>query len=530
MNNGGAVRRGEGEMSGNREDTAVAVRNGEPQRGMVVKEGFSSTELQASAELSTKALAEQARAAVEARHILARRFPRSMDVVRTKLKSECKRPAFADAAVYEKPVGGKSQLGLSIRFAEACVRAYTNIDVRTFAIHDDSTKRIVRQCVTDLESNSSFELDITIEKTVERRDGRNRVVVGRRKNSFGDEVCVVVATEDEMLVKEKALVSKAIRENVLRLVDGDIKDECWRTLEETARNQDAKDPSEARKQVIDALAFFGITPQDIADYLGHPSEKMSPAEIRQLNRFYTSIREGSTTWEDIIAVRREERTAAAEARAAGAKIESLREAIPAMQKLVAECADNLSPKRFKEITGKTPAEIQSGTASASDLRAAYEALRAAQSPQPASAPPAPNGAAQPAISKEGDPGGGQAPSTNDAQRSGPPASKTPFEAQMKSDDGETAKPSGATNGNGEHPVSNGAKRTAAMPDLLRARKAWIEATKAAGGDTRRIGELPEIARAVFDDPEIKIGVVSAEGLGEILTWIEAQTAAIGGAR
>ncbi len=409
-------------------------------RAMTTREGFGVMEVSTSAELSTRAAAEQARAMVEARYVMAMRFQRSMDEMRSKILAECQRSQFAESAIYAKPMGGKDeegkqkmQRGFSIRFAEACARAYRNIDVRTFTIHDDIAKRIVRQSVTDLEVNTSFERDITIEKTVERRSGKNRTVIKGRKNTWGDDVYIVEATDDEFMTKEASLVSKAMRENILRLIPGDIKDECWRTLENTLAAEDKRDPTAKRKQVLDSYSYYNIGPQDLALYLGHPTEKATPDELRQLIQIYNAMREGSTHWAEVMEERLERQAAAAEARAAGAKVENLRTAIPEMKAFVAERADNLAPAEFRRIVGKTHPDLMAG--SAADLRDAYDKLRATQSPTNAVPHPPPAETASPGPLPE-DPGGGQAPSTNDAPRSGANANQSPTEAHTKSEDGD----------------------------------------------------------------------------------------------
>ena len=69
-------------------------------------------------ETTAGALAAQAKAAVEARYIMAMQRPRDWDQVRLSLLKECDRTNFAEVAIYRKPVGQGIE-GPSIRFAEA---------------------------------------------------------------------------------------------------------------------------------------------------------------------------------------------------------------------------------------------------------------------------------------------------------------------------------------------------------------------------------------------------------------------------
>lgn len=129
----------------------------------------------AAPDTASTAVAAQAKALVEARYIMAIRRPRDMDVVRERMLKECLRPSFAAVARYTKPIGrdrSKWPTGPSIRFAEAAVRNMTNITVETMTVYDDREKRIVRVTVTDLEANVPYSQDITIAKTIERRQRR----------------------------------------------------------------------------------------------------------------------------------------------------------------------------------------------------------------------------------------------------------------------------------------------------------------------------------------------------------------------
>lgn len=266
----------------------------------------------AANETAIAAAAAQARSQVEARFALAFARPRDFDDVRVKLLKECHRTRFAETARYAKPVGGRSIEGPSIRFAEAAVRCMGNIDVQTPAIYEDDEKRIVRVTVTDLESNATFSSDVTIAKTVERKSPKGYEVLGERTNSYGDRVYIVRATDDDLLNKHNALVSKAIRNNALRILPGDLLDEAMDTCMATLRRQDAQDPDSARKKVVDAFAGIGVKPSDLKLYLGHEVASCSPAEIQSLRQVYAAIKDGETSWAEVL-IARQQQTADAKA-------------------------------------------------------------------------------------------------------------------------------------------------------------------------------------------------------------------------
>lgn len=257
-------------------------------------------------ETAATAVAARERAAIEARYIVALRRPRNIEDVRARLLHECERTSFAKVARYKKPVGGKAIEGLSVRFAESAIRLAGNIHVGVLVTFDDLTRRTVRVSVTDLETNSGYEQDITIEKTVERRGGQNgapprdREVLGKRTNTNGETVFLVAATEDEFMNKQNALISKALRNHGLRLLPGDILDECEKQILETMKKGVQQDPDAEKRKILDAFAEIGVLPSAIEKFLGHGLEMLVEAELIDLRAIYQAIRDGEVSWQTVM--------------------------------------------------------------------------------------------------------------------------------------------------------------------------------------------------------------------------------------
>jgi hypothetical protein len=267
-----------------------------------MREGFGSREMATSAETQTAAMQAAATAAVQARYVMATQRPRSWDDIRVRILSECARPGFAEVARYRKPIGQGIE-GPSIRFAEACARYAGNMGLEAPTVYEDATKRIIRVTATDYETNASYSADVTVAKVVERKKTTGRTVLGQRTNSFGDVVYIVEATEDEILNTVNALVSKATRTLILRLIPGDIVEEGQEACVQTLNNRAAKDPAGERKRLCDAFAAIGVMPGDLARHLGHSLDAIQPAELLELRKVYATIRDGETTWREVVAGR-----------------------------------------------------------------------------------------------------------------------------------------------------------------------------------------------------------------------------------
>lgn len=272
---------------------------------------------------ASTAVAAQAKALVEARYIMALRRPRDMDVVRERMLKECCRPSFAAVARYTKPIGkdrSKWPTGPSIRFAEAAVRNMTNITVETMTVYDDREKRIVRVTVTDLEANVPYSQDITIAKTIERRQKKEGdTVIATRTNSYGDMLYILEGTDDDIINKQQALISKAVRTLGLRLIPGDIVDECMDQVMVTQANGDAQDPDAAKRKLFDAFAALGVQAHQLKEYLGHDAATLTQKELTDLRSLYAAIRDGEATWREVMDTR-------VEAAAKTASLDAVREA------------------------------------------------------------------------------------------------------------------------------------------------------------------------------------------------------------
>ena len=278
---------------------------------------------QAAAEAAAQTL-------VKARFQMALMRPRNVFQARSKILEACRRPGFAESAIYRKPVGKKKNEstgtweqqyveGPSIRFAEEALRSLGNVDVRQQMVFEDDEKRVVCVTVMDLENNVAWPTEIPISKRVERSSVKEgQKVFGQRMNSYNKPVYLVEASEDEITTKQQAAVSKALRTAALRIVPGDILEEALQQIKETLTKKDQTDPKAALKKVLDAFQSLGITPAELEKFLDHPLESITPAEIGNLRGIYQSVKDGDSTWKSVLDGAKEEREAAAKDKKKGA--------------------------------------------------------------------------------------------------------------------------------------------------------------------------------------------------------------------
>lgn len=267
---------------------------------------------QSASENAALAMAAQQKAVVEARYKMALARPRDLDMVRQKMLKDASRTSFATVAIYHKPVGNGIE-GPSIRFVESAIRNMTNILTETSTVSEDDERRVIRVAVSDLETNTYFSQDVTVTKTVERRklpQGEKPIRV--RTNNNGQPIYILHATDDEILNKQNALISKAVRTLGLRLIPGDLVDEALLEIKKTMAQQDRQDPDAAKHRIIDAFAQLGVSVEALKEFVGHELSALTPNEIQLLRTTFTSIKDGETSWKAVMDDKAEKEASAKE--------------------------------------------------------------------------------------------------------------------------------------------------------------------------------------------------------------------------
>jgi hypothetical protein len=252
-----------------------------------------------SGELAASSAAAHTKALVEAKFVMAVQRPRNMLSVRDRILDACARPGFAASAWYAKPVGGGKVRGPSIRFAETAIQCMTNISVMPSIVYEDREKLVLDVQVIDLESNTSYGDQVTMTKTVERKDSKGREVIGERTNTTGEKVYIVLATEDEMANKTNSAKSKIIRNSGLRLIPQDIIEEAEWAVKDTLE-KGGDDPAREKKRMADAFSSIGIKPTELEKYLGHGVDSISPGELTDLREVYATLKDGEAKWSDYV--------------------------------------------------------------------------------------------------------------------------------------------------------------------------------------------------------------------------------------
>ena len=293
------------------------------EKGLVKREEFGVVETQRTAETAATSMAARQQAMVGAMCRLAELHPRNEDRALAGILRDCERPGFAGSledpvAMYNRKAGKEFNKatgrwedvwvqGASIRLAESMLRHWRNVHISVDTVFDGDDLRICHVAVMDLQNNIHYATDVNVPKRVEKLGfGKNeeppkgREVLSSRINSEGKRTYLVNATDGEIIMLQNNLISKAIRNNGLRLLPRDVIELALEQIRATQAKEDAKDPDAGRRNVVLQFSKIGVDADMIGEYLNHPIEQTSPAELADLRRVYTLIKQGDSSWGEIM--------------------------------------------------------------------------------------------------------------------------------------------------------------------------------------------------------------------------------------
>jgi len=246
------------------------------------------------------AAAESAKAQIQCAYMMALQCPRSYFAAEQAVVKACSNPLFAEKVEYKLPRGGTTISGPTIRLAELIRREWRNIFTTERVMHDDDRQMIVQVTAMDLETNSIETAEVIVPKTVERKyvkDGQE--ILSERENSLGKPVYTVRATDSEVDMTRKAMISKALRNAIFRLVPAELVQIALATARQTIASADAKDPKEATRRLILCFEEQGVGIDKIEKHIGHTLEKATAADVKKLRGLYKQMLNGAT-WEDLV--------------------------------------------------------------------------------------------------------------------------------------------------------------------------------------------------------------------------------------
>lgn len=215
---------------------------------------------------------------VQAGFIMAKRFPRDLNAVFTRIIESCKRPLLAEQAMYKYPRGGQVVTGPSIRLAEVLAQNYGNLE---FGVRELERRNGVSKAISfclDKETNTRKVLEFDVEHEIEvGKKGEKR----KKRLTDPRDIYELVANNG----------ARRMRACILAIIPGDIVDAAVRECRRTVAKGGGEPMADRIRKMTVAFKDVGVSQEMLEEKLGHKIDITTGEEIADLTSMFTSIRD-----------------------------------------------------------------------------------------------------------------------------------------------------------------------------------------------------------------------------------------------
>lgn len=246
---------------------------------LMIRESNEITEARSSqAQMMISRQAQEVQAAM----VIAKKFPRDEFEAQERIKRACQRSSLAEQSVYSYPRGGETVTGPSIRLAEAIAKNWGNIDYGVIELDKKDGNSEMMAYAWDLETNTRVTKIFTVEHTRDtRKKGKIRL------------------TDDRDIYEATAnFGARRMRACILGVIPGDVVDMAVAECKKTLSAGGGRPMQERIGQMLQVFKTeFGVTKEQIEEYVGRPAGVYGNDEIILLQGVYKAIKDGQATVE-----------------------------------------------------------------------------------------------------------------------------------------------------------------------------------------------------------------------------------------
>lgn len=219
---------------------------------------------------------------VQAKLLIAKKFPRDIMGAYYRIMKEFERPSLAERAVYSFPRGGQAVTGPSIRMAEVLARNWGNMEYGIKVLERKDGKSSCEAYAWDMETN------LRIPKGFE--------VVHKRDTKQGSKI---LTDERDIYELEANMGSRRVRACILGIIPVDFVEDALEVAKKTLSGKGVHESVDQRiKKVVMAFKALGVTPDMLQKRLGHALEVTSPDEFVELQGIYNALKDKTAKRED----------------------------------------------------------------------------------------------------------------------------------------------------------------------------------------------------------------------------------------
>lgn len=236
----------------------------------------------------TEVKAQREASEIQAMVFMAKQFPRNQIQAADRIINACTRQTLADSAVYSYPRGGQNIEGPSIRLAEVLAQNWGNLDFGIRELSQENGVSTVEAYAWDLETNV--------------RQAKVFQVVHKRVSKGGAKTLTDPRDIYEMVANQG---SRRLRACILSVIPGDIVEAALAQCSITQAASVGTKPEEVKetiRKLTEAMGKFGITAENIQNRYQCRLEAIRPAQIVELRKIYTSLKDGMSKPSDWFAI------------------------------------------------------------------------------------------------------------------------------------------------------------------------------------------------------------------------------------
>ncbi len=230
---------------------------------------------------TSAALATQQReiAEVQAKLLMAERFPRDEVAAMDRILNAFTRPTLAEQAQYQYSKGGSDVSGPSIRSAEAIAQMWGNLEFGFRELsrgrgEDGVTYSEVEAFAFDLQYRTRRPLTFIVRHWRDTKRGGYQL-----------------KDEREIYELMANMAQRRVRACILAVVPGDVIDAAMKQADATLHAKADTSP-EAMAKLVEAFAAFDVTKEHIEKRIQRRLEAIQPAQVVSLRKVYASLRDG----------------------------------------------------------------------------------------------------------------------------------------------------------------------------------------------------------------------------------------------
>lgn len=236
----------------------------------------------------TEVKAQREASEIQAMVFMAKQFPRNQIQAADRILNACTRQTLADSAVYSYPRGGQNVEGPSIRLAEVLAQNWGNLDFGIRELSQENGVSTVEAYAWDLETNV--------------RQAKVFQVAHKRMAKGGTKTLTDPRDIYEMVANQG---SRRLRACILSIIPGDIVEAALAQCSVTQAASVGATPEEIKetiRKLTATMGKFGITAENIQDRYQCRLEAIRPAQIVELRKIYTSLKDGMSKPSDWFAI------------------------------------------------------------------------------------------------------------------------------------------------------------------------------------------------------------------------------------